>query len=678
MKKLLGKFNSPKNRSTIYNFGNLSKSLNGKLIITYIVISFIPILLISTLTYINNKKILTTKVSNLSNETSVQTKLNIDSYLSQIENATSLVFAHDNILVFNPNNKLLDKYQIEKTKTEIDDYLQSISLLQNFTDFALIYNDGTTIGKISETTNKLYDLHTIYSNLSHSVNVNNSKSCWLTGKDSNFNKLYYIKQVNDKSLMLVSIYTDELDEIFEKLDIESGARLTLVNDENNIIYSTKKDSIGSKINDNIANNIADSSSKIFESNNELITYNTCNNGWKLINSIPKNYILKETSTSAIYGIIVAIICMILSGLLGWFLANKISKPIRNIVTKMQTAADGDLTVRSEVIGKDEISLLSNNFNIMINQIRKLIQDTRDTSSIVTNESCQMKEMSNQTHEISESIANAMDSIANGAFEQSNELEKTLQAMDNLAQSINNIIIKISNVTNISSETKSVGNESLNIVNELKVKTHNTNEAIEEITSNIAVLAESIKEIEAVINLINDISEQTSLLSLNASIEAARAGETGKGFAVVADEIKKLSEKSKASTNSVYNVIRNVYSKSNSAISLIDNFKKVFKEQSDAVEFTNKSFINIISLTEKMTIEIINIENLMNEINLQKNETLTSTNHIKQITETSSANTEEVLAATEEQTANSDTLRQRSTRLSYTAKKLDESLNKFKV
>jgi methyl-accepting chemotaxis protein len=508
--------------------------------------------------------------------------------------------------------------------------------------------------------------------------VNNSKSCWLTGKDSNFNKLYYIKQVNDKSLMLVSIYTDELDEIFEKLDIESGARLTLVNDENNIIYSTKKDSIGSKINDNIANNIADSSSKIFESNNELITYNTCNNGWKLINSIPKNYILKETSTSAIYGIIVAIICMILSGLLGWFLANKISKPIRNIVTKMQTAADGDLTVRSEVIGKDEISLLSNNFNIMINQIRKLIQDTRDTSSIVTNESCQMKEMSNQTHEISESIANAMDSIANGAFEQSNELEKTLQAMDNLAQSINNIIIKISNVTNISSETKSVGNESLNIVNELKVKTHNTNEAIEEITSNIAVLAESIKEIEAVINLINDISEQTSLLSLNASIEAARAGETGKGFAVVADEIKKLSEKSKASTNSVYNVIRNVYSKSNSAISLIDNFKKVFKEQSDAVEFTNKSFINIISLTEKMTIEIINIENLMNEINLQKNETLTSTNHIKQITETSSANTEEVLAATEEQTANSDTLRQRSTRLSDTAKKLDESLNKFKV
>lgn len=200
----------------------------------------------------------------------------------------------------------------------------------------------------------------------------------------------------------------------------------------------------------------------------------------------------------------------------------------------------------------------------------------------------------------------------------------------------------------------------------------------EITSNINALNKSVIEIEQVLELIKSINEQTNLLSLNARIEAARVGENGKGFAVVAEEIRKLADESKKSTDSVSNVIKNVYNNTASTVELIRISEKVFKEQNEAVNFTNDSFINIINSTEKIVSHVKSMDDLINEINCQKEKTLESTNNIKIITETSSANTEQVLAATEEQTASAETLEQNSNQLNDTIQALSYSLNKFTI
>ncbi|MBE6062511.1 MAG: methyl-accepting chemotaxis protein [Clostridium butyricum] len=656
----------------------INTSLKSKLIITYMCLSFFSILLISSITYFISKNTLTNKISSLSNNLSIQTKLNVDSYLSEIENATSLVFAHDNILVFNPSRSNLNSYDIEKTKREIDEYLLSVSLLQNFTDFALVYDDGTTIGKISETTNKLYDTNSIYSDLKDAVKDTKSKSTWISGKNGNYNKLFYIKQVNDNSLMLTSIYTYELDEIFEKLNDGNGSSLTLLNTSNDIIYSNNKDLIGQKVEDEISHKINNNSSKIFTCNNSLVTLNTCNNGWKLINSIPENYIFKEIHISQLIIIIIAILCMIASGLLGLLFAKKISTPILEIVNEMKKAENGDLTVQATVSSNDEIGILCSSFNNMINHIRELINNTLQASNIVSNESFEIKNMSEQTFEIADSVSKAMEDIANGSYKQSTELNTTLKIMENLAHSINSIIDNIENATLISNNAKKTGDNSLTLIKELQLKNENTNKLMEKINLNIVLLTNSIKEIENVIDLINSINEQTNLLSLNASIEAARAGESGKGFAIVAEEVRKLADQSKESTENVHKVIKNIYDNAKTTINLVETSKTVFKDQSDAVNYANNSFVNIIDSTEKITSYIKTIEQLMKKINIQKDETLKSTNNIKLIAETSSANTEEVLAATQEQTASAQDLEHRSDNLTSTAQLLADSLNKFKI
>lgn len=657
---------------------NIKRSLKAKLMASYIAIALVSIVLIASLTYVNNRNILTNKVGELSKGTSAQTQLNIDNYLGEIENATSLIFANDNILIFNPLDNKTDQFQKEQVSKEISDYLLSISLMQNFTDFALVYEDGTTIGKTSETITNMHDMKTLYMDLKNQVSSNKSKANWFTGKDGNYNKLYYAKQVNDKTMMLASIYTNELDGMLQKEDDNSGIVLSLIDSQGIAIYSTDKNRIGAQVNDDIAKSIDGVNSKVFESGSNLITLNTCSNGWRLIDEIPKGYILREIQTSGILTIVLTIVCIIISGIFGLFLARRIANPINNLVVKMKEAEEGDLTVAADVFGEDEIGMLSKSFNSMISSIRNLIEETRSVSEIVVREARDLKEISRQTSEIAGGVSKAMEGIAEGTVEQSNELDATLGIMENLASSINNIISNVSNVTIISDETKKVGDESLNIVKGLEVKTKNSNEVMGEITSNIEVLTESIKEIEKVIEMIQGISEETNLLSLNASIEAARAGESGKGFAVVAEEVKKLAEESRKSTESISRVIKDVYSKASTTKNLIDTSREVFKEQSEAVTFASNSFINIINSTEKITGEIGNIESLMNKINHQKDKTLESTNSIKYITENSSANTEEVLAATEEQTASAENLEERSMKLSEIVKKLEDSLSIFKT
>lgn len=669
MNQKLKRFNK-----TIY----MRKSLKAKLMASYICIALVSIMLISSLTYINNKRILTDKVGELSKNTSVQTKLNIDNYLGGIENATSLIFANDNILMFNPLDSELDQFQKKQTMNEIEEYLLSISLMQNFTDFALVYEDGTTIGKTSETITKLYDMKTLYKDLKGEASNNKSKANWFTGKDGNYNKLYYTKQVNENTMMLTSIYTSELDDILQKVDDGSGMELSLLDTQETIIYSTDKNKIGNKIDEAIKKNVDGVNSKVFDSNSNLVTLNTCNNGWRLIDEIPQKYILREIQTSGIITIVLTIICTIISGILGLFLAKRISNPINNLVIKMKEAEEGNLTVTADVSGEDEIAMLSKSFNSMIGSIRNLIEEIRSVSSIVVTEAKDLKEMSKQASEIAEGVSKAMGDIADGTVKQSSELDGTLTTMEKLSSEINNIVSNVSNVIITSNETKKIGDESLHIVKGLEIKTKNSNEVMEEITSNIEVLTESIKEIEKVIEIIQGISEETNLLSLNASIEAARAGESGKGFSVVAEEVKKLAEESKNSTENISKVIKSVYSNASDTKKLIADSKEVFKEQSEAVTFTNKSFINIVKATEEITSRIENIEKLINEIDSQKDKTLESTNNIKYITENSSANTEEVLAATEEQTASAENLEEHSMKLSETVKKLEDNLSLFRT
>lgn len=286
--------------------------------------------------------------------------------------------------------------------------------------------------------------------------------------------------------------------MFDELKDESNTTVRLCNEDNTVVFSTNEEELGQKLSSNIAEKINNETTKNFKVDDNLILYDKCENGWSIVNEIPKEYILKEISITGIFTTVVALVCIVFTSLLGYKLSKQITNPLNRLVDKMKMAESGNLTVKVQESGTgDEIDVLCTSFNNMISQINELIKSTKSVVDVVKDEVENIKYMSNQTYEISNGVSTAMQDIASGTLEQVNELESTSETMDSLAKSINKIIVNVESVNSISKDTKKIGDDSLKVVKELRDKTDNTNIIMDDINKHIAELVESIKEVEKV-------------------------------------------------------------------------------------------------------------------------------------------------------------------------------------
>ena len=315
--------------------------LKPAMIISYALVIVLSLTIVSLLAVKKTDRVLKNKVSNMATSLNVQMKLNLNSYLSRMETIATLAFGEQEAYTYDSTDPNKDEYEAIATEKVISDKLYSLCIMENFVDYGIVYRDNRAVGKLSNGTKNLFG-DKIFEDLSAMATRQHSNDGWATGYNNDFTRIYYVKMIHENALLVISFYGSELEAVFDNPEAVSGMDVRLTDDQFNIIYSSVRNEVGSTLPESIASRVKDKNAVTVMDDEYLITVNSSGERWYVICSIPTSIILSEKNDMQLYIYIVALVAALLSVIIGTVLSFKLTAPVKNVVTTLDSKAKNDL------------------------------------------------------------------------------------------------------------------------------------------------------------------------------------------------------------------------------------------------------------------------------------------------------------------------------------------------
>lgn len=336
-----------------------------------------------------------------------------------------------------------------------------------------------------------------------------------------------------------------------------------------------------------------------------------------VNLAEKTNIKSKTaySNALTVTVVMVVASVLFSILMGYFISRSISKPLMAMLGLATEVANGNLTLKSDVSSKDEVGQLAAALNHMVDNLKALI------NNIVIN--------SQSVAAASEQISASTQEIASTSTSQSSEAGNISELFKELSLAINSVAASAEEAAELSNDTVKTAREGGLVV-------QTSLEGMQAVNTKMTKLEVDSRKIGDIIEVIDDIAEQTNLLALNAAIEAARAGEQGRGFAVVADEVRKLAERSGEATKEITVIIKAMQENTRQSVQAV----AASVEQSS---MTGQAFDQIIDMVNNSSQKVNEIAAACEEEAAQAAEVMSSVESISASSEESAAASEETAA-----------------------------------
>lgn len=327
-----------------------------------------------------------------------------------------------------------------------------------------------------------------------------------------------------------------------------------------------------------------------------------------------------------------------------WLARVIRKPLAKTAADIENIANGNIS--NEISGSSQIAetdKLITASRILKEKLNDIVSGVNEHVLNLQQDTASLKERADFCNDGTKQISQAMEELSVTAVTLAENVQDVNAKSLEMGNAITDIDGDVQVLSDNSNHMDKANEDAAKSIETVLDSSNRSSAIVEKITNQIEETNQAISSINEAVDLIMDITGQTSLLSLNASIEAARAGQAGRGFAVVADEIKKLSEQSAQGADAIKQVADNIFEKSNESVALVNEVRELIGKEQEDISVSKESFEILSKTINDNLVAVSRISEKTKQLDTIKQAIIGNINDLSAISEENAASNQEVSA-----------------------------------
>lgn len=454
-------------------------------------------------------------------------------------------------------------------------------------------------------------------------------------------------------------YANNLSDV--KLEGMDSAYMYVVQNDGTMLYHPTKEKVGQPVENAVIKGVVQQLQDgkkpgttvveyDFNGTTKYSAYTILNNENILVLTADESEALAGITTVTGLAVGISAIVVLIAIIISFIMGRRLMRPLVKVSTIIEDIANGNIEADFSVVkeSNDEIGLIIEKMKELTQSLGSIVGKIRNSSDTMSSNSYELNDTSSQTLAANNEISKAVEDVAEGSTGMAASISKineNLLEMSNETKDINASVDEIKNQTTAVQDSSKIMNDK---IKSMQDSSHKMDEGISAISKRIETVNTTVDKVSNIVSVIEEISSETNLLSLNASIEAARAGDAGKGFAVVAQEIRVLSDNTNTELENIKQIISSLVEECRYCVQASGTIVEDNAKQKEEIKAVLDEFGSLDEQIQKTAEKADEIEELVTAM-IELNDDITKSSN--SLTDVSAANA----AATEEMNANIEEL-----------------------
>lgn len=446
-----------------------------------------------------------------------------------------------------------------------------------------------------------------------------------------------------------------------KLEGMDSAYMYVVKNDGTMLYHPTKEKVGQSVENAVIKGVVQQLQDgkkpetavveyVFNGTTKYSAYTILNNENILVFTADESEALAGITTVTGVAIGISAIVVLIAIIISFIMGRRLMRPLVKVSTIIEDVANGNIEADFSGVkeSNDEIGLIIGKMKELTQSLGSIVGKIRNSSDTMSSNSYELNDTSSQTLAANNEISKAVEDVAEGSTGMAASISKineNLLEMSNETKDINASVDEIKNQTVAVQDSSKIMNDK---IKSMQDSSHKMDEGISAISKRIETVNTTVDKVSNIVSVIEEISSETNLLSLNASIEAARAGDAGKGFAVVAQEIRVLSDNTNTELENIKQIISSLVEECRYCVQASGTIVEDNAKQKEEIKAVLDEFGSLDEQIQKTAEKADEIEELVTAM-IELNDDITKSSN--SLTDVSAANA----AATEEMNANIEEL-----------------------